>query len=179
MFYTYIATEISNVPQNKMNTWETTHRYYSFIPVLFYHKLTAQSLPLLLIWSDGVKRAVHKPFKYSQICLTSLLERMCYTQCHALAPVNHKMKANLKAANIFIYNYLPSHCDMLFCCLVSSSSAANRAWNHYFHKNRASSKGCLLMQADMSFLATVYCGTQRGTTWTSSKNSSIKRWFMS
>lgn len=160
---------------------ETTPRYYSFILVLFFRKLAAQSLLLPLMWSDRVRRAVHKPFRYSQICLTSVLERMCYTQHHALAPVSHEMKANLKAANIFMHNYLPSHCDMLFCCLVSSSSAANRSWNQYFHKNRAPRKGYVLMQADwsMSLFATVYCGTQRGTTWISSKNSSIRSWFKS
>lgn len=117
-FYRYITIEISSVPQNNTNMWETAPRYYSFILVLFFHKLAAQSLPLLLMWSDRVRRAVHKPLRYSQICLTSILERMCYTQHHALAPVSHKMKANLKAANIFMYNYLPSHCTVVLLSCI-------------------------------------------------------------
>lgn len=66
-FYRYASIEISTVPQNNTYTWETVHRHYCFITVLFYHKLAAQSLPLLLIWSDRVNRAVHKPFRYSDM----------------------------------------------------------------------------------------------------------------
>lgn len=138
-----------------------------FIMVLFCYTLAAQSLLLLLIWSDRVKRAVHKLFRCSQLRLTSALARMCYTQCHALAPVSRETKANLKAANIVMYGCLPSHCKLLLCCLISPPSTENRAWNHYFHKKRKSRKVCLLMQANwsMSLLATAYCGTQRRTTW--------------
>lgn len=113
-------------------------------------------------------------------CLTSVLERMCCTQHHALAPVSQEMKANVKAANIFMYKYLPTHCDVLFCFLISSSSTANRPWKHYFPKNRASGKGCLLMQAgcSLSFLSTAFCGACGGIMWIWNKNNSIKRWFM-
>lgn len=83
---------------------------------------------------------------------------MCYTQHHALAPVSQEMKANVKDANIFMYNYLPIPCDVLFCFLISSSSTTNRPWKHYFPKSRASRKGCLLMQVgcSLNFLSTAF-----------------------